>query len=389
MEPSDFQGDFPGRLVPIDGGYFAFDPAPLPRELPLGSVTYTLLGEAENALGRLGGLLGATPLSPHLVSAPLRRREAIESSRIEGTFTTPEELVLLDAAIDDDAGRAATPDAREVHNYLVALDYGLGRLAELPVSQRMMRELHERLMEGVRGHKERPGQFRDIQNFIGRTQNVGEARFVPPPPDKLPQRLRELEEYIHLSNEERDITPRLVRLALVHYQFETIHPFRDGNGRVGRLLIPLLLKSEDPDGPPLYLSSYFERHRSKYYDLMLAVSQRGAFEDWVQFFLTGIRESARESIETTLALLELREKYYALLQDTRAPAALLKVIDHLFQVPVLTIARVESIEGTSTPTASAHVKRLVQLGIVREATGRQRNQRFFAMDLIRLIHKER
>jgi Fic family protein len=237
----------------------------------------------------------------------------------------------------------------------------------------------------VRGADQHPGEFRTIQNFIGRSQDPHEARFVPPPPSRVPDLVADLERYIHVPVEERRIA-RLARLALIHYQFETIHPFRDGNGRVGRILIPLLLQQDDPTDPPLYLSAYFERHRQDYYDLMLAVSQRGAYSDWIEFFLRAVVESAQSSVELANRLIALRASYHRVAQEKRWPGACRDLIDALFEHPVLTIKRVEERVLVTTPTASSHLKKLEDSGMITEFTGRLRNRRYLALELLRLTH---
>jgi Fic family protein len=386
MQQRDFLDGFPGRLVSIGEGLVAFEPDALPNQLDLPASVWMLAGEAEKALGRLGGLLvgGGNPVSPQLVSRPLLRREAIESSRIEGTFTTPEQLVLFETE-EGDSAQEANDETREVQNYLVALEWASQEMKRLPIGSRLIRGIHERLLQDVRGADQYPGEFRTIQNFIGRSQDPREARFVPPPPGRVPELIADLERYIHLPSEERSIA-RLARLALVHYQFETIHPFRDGNGRVGRILIPLLLQQEDPSDPPLYLSAYFESHRQDYYDLMLAVSQRGAYTEWIEFFLKGVVSSAHNSVELAGRLIALRAAYHQTAQDKRWPAACLALIDALFEHPVLTIRQVEQRVGVTTPTASAHLKKLEDAGMISEFTGRQRNRRYLALELLRLTH---
>lgn len=388
MQASDFADVFPGSLTRVDGGLQAFVPDPLPESLELPSRVLIQASDAERAVGRLGGLLvgGGNPLHPNLVARPLIRREAIESSRIEGTFTTPEQLILFEEEGEaEDGDRAAEADTREVQNYLVALDWALAELPTLPICARMMLGIHERLMRGVRGGDQQPGQFRNIQNYIGRSADPREARFVPPPPERVPGLIADLEHYIHSPREQQGLV-RLIRLALIHYQFETIHPFRDGNGRVGRILIPLLLKSEDGNDPPLYLSAFFEKRRREYYDLMLAVSQRGAFVDWIEFFLTAITESAESAVALAQRLFKLRTTYHQLAQDKKWPAACIVLIDSLFAHPMLTIKRVEALTSVTTPTASAHLRKLEEAGMVEEYTGRQRNRKYLASALLRAIH---
>ncbi|MEN9581133.1 MAG: hypothetical protein RJA70_4142 [Pseudomonadota bacterium] len=387
MQASEFKEPFPGELVAGAGGLLTFVPHPLLETLVLPPRVMILASEAERAIGRLGGLLvgGGNPINPHLVGRPLQRREAIESSRIEGTFTTPEQLVIFEDEDEPEGGAEANGDTSEVQNYMVALDWALTQLSSLPVSSRLIRGIHERLLRGVRGGDQHPGEFRDIQNFIGRTQDPRDARFVPPPPAQVPDLIAALERYIHVDPDQRSLV-RLVRIALIHYQFETIHPFRDGNGRVGRILIPLLLKSDEPADPPLYLSGFFEQRRRDYYDLMLAVSQRGEFTEWIAFFLTAINESVRSALDMADRLFKLRTAYHRVAQDKKWPAACLPLIDALFEYPLLTIKRVEHLVSVTTPTASAHLRKLQEAGIVREYTGRQRNRKYLAQEILHIVH---
>lgn len=241
-------------------------------------------------------------------------------------------------------------------------------------------------MKDVRGGDQRPGEFRKIQNFIGATQDPAQARFVPPPWEDVEGLIHDLEKYVHTPLAARRLV-RLARIGLIHYQFETTHPFHDGNGRVGRILIPLLLKSDDPTDPPLYLSAFLERNRQKYYDLLLGVSQRGAFEEWIAFFLQAVADSAQSSLDVANSLLGFRTKYHQLYRDQKWPTACLQMIEQLFINPVLTIRRVEVLTGVSTPTASAHIKRLEEAGILFEITGRARNRRYVARELILAVHQ--
>jgi Fic family protein len=351
--------------------------------------TIRALAAAERALGQLTGTLRAAgrQVNPHLISAPLLRREAISSSRIEGTIATPEQLLLLEVEAEErPSAISEATQTQEVLNYIHALNHGFARLSEIPVCQRLIREMHEILMRGVRGDAERPGEFRDVQNFIGRSRDIREARFVPPPVSELKQCLHELEEFIHESD---DTLPHLVRLALVHYQFETVHPFRDGNGRVGRLLIPLLLCTyERIDKPALYLSPHLERHRSEYTDLLLKVSQTGDYLSWVRFFLEAVEGSALESVTRAEALLALRESYHARLQSTRSSALLLRLVDNLFERPSTSIGVAGEIMQVTPAAAAANLRKLVDAKILVEVTGRRRDQRFVAPEIIRVSHGE-
>lgn len=394
MQPSAFQIDSPGRLVQTQESAVAFVPNPLPHLLPLESSTVRLLSRANHAVGELSGV--ARPLkNPYLLGSALLRREAILSSRIEGTITSSEQLALFEAGGATDKGRE---NDLEVLNYVRAMHEGVHLLRSLPVSLRLITEIHGVLLKGVRGEHDRPGQFRDSQNWIGhRGGSIKEARYVPPPVHEMREALDSFEKYVHLEphvgrdgistiDEDPSLSPLLVRLALLHYQFEAIHPFRDGNGRVGRLLIPLLLVSHGRlRAPLLYLSAYFERQRNTYYDLLLAVSQRGAWTEWLDFFLRGVSESAIEAVSQADTLIALRESWRREFERARSSALLHKLIDELFERPAITIRDAEKLLGVTAASASSNLKKLVQAGIVEERTGRKRGQVFMAMDIVNLI----
>ena len=273
------------------------------------------------------------------------------------------------------------------------MNHGLGRLNDRPLDLRLIRELHANLMRGVRRHHETPGEFRKVQNFIATTSEIADARFVPPPVLEMNRCLTDLEQFIHidaLASQGRvaraDVPPLLVRLALVHYQFETIHPFRDGNGRVGRLLIPLMLCGEQRLARPLlYMSAYFERHRHAYYDHMLAVSQRGAWRDWILFFLRGVLESATEAFEQGQALDDLRESYRERLSSARSSALLLKLVDELFRRPSMTRKQAATVLDVSDATASANIQRLVEQDILATAGKKGRTEVFLAPDILAFV----
>jgi Fic family protein len=389
VQASDFTAKAPGKLVPTERGAVAFAPQPAPQALDLDAGALPALITAERELGKLTGLLRGmgTDLNVHLLSRPFLRREAIASSRIEGTVTTPEQLVLLEVEGGDAAASGPASETREVLNYMEALEHGFVRLKDLPVCVRFIKELHAILMRGVRGDEERPGEIRTVQNFIGSTRDIREARFVPPPPSALDGCLSDLERSIH---PEADSTlPPLVRLALIHYQFETIHPFHDGNGRVGRLLIPLILCAyERLDEPSLYLSPYFERKRSEYADLMLRVSMTGDFLAWVRFFLEAIGESAQAASARAQALVSLRRDYRTRLSSARSSALLLKLVDALFSLPAMTIRDAAKLLDVTPAAASANLRKLVDARILEEVTGRRREQRYLARELIAVAHSD-
>lgn len=390
MRASDFGPNSPGRLVPTVDGAQAFVPDPLPTKFALEPSVVHLLARAERSLGRLDGVTSRL-LNPYLLGSPLLRREAILSSRIEGTVTTPEQLVLFEAGASPQEDQKFE-DAREVANYVKAMQYALRRIKALPISLRLITEIHKVLMRGVRGGDIQPGEFRTYQNFVGRPDaSIKDARFVPPPVPEMKAALHALETYLHLDQDSNDrasedIPPLLVRLALTHYQFEAIHPFRDGNGRVGRLLIPLLLISHGRlDEPLLYMSSYFERFRSAYYDHLLDVSTSGRWTPWVAFFLRGVEISALESTLQAETLIDMRERWHERFQSARSSALLLKLVDQLFKSPSITISQAAKLLKVTDVTASNNVRKLVDAGILTERTGRKWGQVFVAMDILKLI----
>jgi Fic family protein len=305
------------------------------------------------------------------------------SSRIEGTRASLNDVYVYEA--EQLSYLEPTTDVREVHNYVKALDYGLERLRSLPVSLRLIREVHAELMEGVRGEHLTPGEFRRSQNWIGPPGSTIElARFVPPPVEEMHSALDDLEKYIHASTD----LPPLVRAALIHYQFEAIHPFLDGNGRIGRLLVILLLIEWGLLAQPwLYLSAYFEAHRSVYYDHLLAVSQRGEWEDWLAFFLEGVQRQSDDAIDRIEKLQHLREEFQMLLQDERAVERLMQAVDVLFERPILSIRQLEAALDISYRSAQRYIEKLERLGVVREMTGRARNRLYQADAILRALEE--
>ncbi|WP_287418153.1 Fic/DOC family N-terminal domain-containing protein, partial [Oceanithermus sp.] len=278
MDSEDFTPAAPGRLVGIGPGLWAFAPDPLPPKLEWTSELVRALAEAERALGELAGL-GRTLPNPYLFTQPFLRREAVLSSRIEGTQASLADLYAFEAQPALFALPEQRNDVLEVRNYVRALEHGLARLRELPLCLRLLREMHAILLEGARGQNRAPGEFRRVQNWIGGSGSIEDAVYVPPPPGEILSALDALEKYLNGESP----YPALVDVALVHYQFEAIHPFLDGNGRIGRLLITLMLIERGLlHEPLLYLSAYFERQREHYYRLLLEVSQKGAWEAWVR-----------------------------------------------------------------------------------------------------------
>ncbi|RMG11324.1 MAG: Fic family protein [Deltaproteobacteria bacterium] len=374
-----------GRYVTQPSGYRAFVPAPLPPDPPvdLGGRLRSLLSQADHALGRLDGAVLTLP-SPDLFVFMYVRKEAVLSSQIEGTQSSLQNLLAAEASLHDPDAPA---DVGEVVNYVRAMNYGLARVKELPVSVRLIREIHAELMRGVRGGKLRPGELRTSQNWLGPGGcTLREATFVPPPPHEVPAALGDLERFLHAE----DDLPPLVRVALAHAQFETIHPFLDGNGRVGRLLVTFLLTERRLLAKPvLYLSHYFKRHRADYYDRLQAVRDEGDWEGWIGFFLEGVVEVCGEAAETAAAILRVREECRARIADQmgRAAANGHRILERLFDHPIINVATVRDWLGVTPAGANNLVNRLAAAGILREITGYARNRRFRFDPYLRLFEE--
>lgn len=363
-----------GRYVAQSAGYRAFIPAPLPPQ-PAPVLTgelQGLLSTADRALGRLDGSVLTLP-NPDLFVFMYVRKEAVLSSQIEGTQSSLQDLLAAEAQLLD---QNLPRDVDEVVNYVRAMNQGLARLHELPVSVRLVREIHAELMRGVRGGRLQPGELRTSQNCIGPAGcTLATATFVPPPPHGVPEALGDLESFLHTP----DTLPPLVKIALAHVQFDTIHPFLDGNGRVGRLLITFLLTERGVlHKPVLYLSHFFKQHRQAYYEHLQAVRDRGAWEDWLTFFLRGLIEVAGEAAETARRILQLREQHRSSIaaQLGRAAGNGHKVLESLFDRPIVAVGDVQKMTGTTYAAANSLVSRLVKLGVLHEMTGYARNRRF-------------
>jgi Fic family protein len=324
-----------------------------------------LMSEADRALGRLDGVASILP-NPDLFVAMYVRHEAVLSSQIEGTQSTLEDVLQYEI---DAKGPRIAKDAGEVVNYVAAMNYGLERLKTLPLSLRLLREIHGRLMEGVRGSERSPGDFRTSQNWIGPEGcNLLTATFVPPPPHEMVAALDNLEKFLHDS---RGLPP-LVQCGLAHAQFETIHPFLDGNGRVGRLLITLLLcEQRILSRPLLYLSVYLKAHRAEYYDRLTAVRTGGDWEGWLRFFLKGVAEVSVAATNTARSILHLREEARKKLANN---ALGVRLLDHLFEKPFISARAAEQFLECSFATAASTIEQLEAAGLLRETTGQKRNR---------------
>ncbi len=312
------------------------------------------------------------------------RKEAVLSSQIEGTQSSLQDVLAAEAQV---LSSTRPRDVAEVVNYVNAMNYGLKRLRDLPVSVRLIREIHRRLLRNVRGSHLTPGELRTSQNWIGPAGcTIGEATFVPPPPRAVPDALGGLERFLHAD----DDVPTLIKVGLAHAQFETIHPFLDGNGRVGRLLITFLLTERRIlQQPVLYISHYFAAHRQSYYDHLQAVRDRGDWESWLLFFLRGVAEVSAEAAATARRILLLREDHRKAVTNNlgRAAGNGHRVLEHLYEKPLTSVSDIRQLIGTTYPAANQLVARLVNCGVLREITGRARNRVFAYQSYIDLFER--
>lgn len=361
-----------GRYVRQPQGFRAFIPVPLPPDPPLALDLdlVALLSRADQALGRLDGVAQMLP-NPNLFVAMYVRREAVYSSQIEGTQSTLDDVLQFQL---DASGKDLPQDVEEVVNYVHAMNYGLERLETLPLSLRLIREIHGHLLQGVRGHERSPGEFRTSQNWIGATNSrLDQAAFIPPPISELGTALGDLERFLHADHG----LPILIACGLAHAQFETIHPFLDGNGRVGRLLITLLLCHQGVlTRPLLYLSLYLRRHRAEYYDRLTSIRHSGDWEGWLRFFLRGVVDTAEEATTTARRIISLREEHRLVVQRQRVGINPLTLLDVLFEQPIVHVTYVANRLGITFAAANHLVKQFQQLHLLEEITGSRRHRRF-------------
>jgi len=377
-----------GRYVRQPSGYRAFMPAPLPPHpaIPLTGPIQRLLSDADLALGRLDGSIQILP-NPDWFVYMYVRKEAVLSSQIEGTQSSLRDLLAAEARI---YAPERPSDVAEVVNYVAAMNHGLERLKELPVSVRLIREIHERLLRGVRGANLTPGDLRTSQNWIGPAGcTLNTATFVPPPPHEVATALGQLERFMH--DDDIDL-PLLIRIGLAHAQFQTIHPFLDGNGRTGRLLITFLLCENGVlRKPVLYLSHFFKKHRQRYYDLLQGTRDAGDWEAWISFFLEGVREVSNEAAETARRVLALREQHRTEIANQlgRAAGNGHRVLEYLYQKPIVSVNDIRDLIGTTYPAANNLVDRMNQIGVLFEITGQMRNRQFLYRPYVDLFQDER
>ena len=399
MKNSEFQSLFPGKLVKTqfveypDGPLGesktvttpAFVPNPLPPDIDWDAIRLAHFERHSDtllALGKVNGLHKRVGNAAGLLRT-LWMREAKLSSEIENIHTTAEGLVLAGAGRSTDVRESS----RESWNYVSALEHGIK--SDLPWSVRIIRDMHKLLLSSVRGRKHRPGKFRDGGVYIGGTSGgVKNARFVPPPADQVPDLMHDLEKFV---NAEHETVPPLFAVALTHYQFETIHPFSDGNGRIGRVLISRSLVKEGLlDHPVVYMSAYIIEHRKEYVDLLLRISQEGgdAWSEWIGFILDAIRTQALDTIWRSEELITLKSRFHELLKQDDAPTRLFPVVDELFSTPALNVADLMIKTDTAKTTAGKDIARLERLGILREYTGRERERDWLAQEIVNVISKE-
>ena len=369
----------PGKRIPQSGGFFAFLPTPLPPALVWTPRLVRLLSDADRLIGTLAGEGRRLP-NPHVLMRPFARQEAVLSSRIEGTQATLGELLAAEAGA---VVQRSPDDLREVGNYVTALEHGIARLKDLPLCVRLVRELHGKLMTDVRGQHAAPGEFRKTQNWIGKAGCTPvTASFVPPPPDQVQPSLAAWEAFLHESQ-----LPPLITVALAHYQFEAIHPFLDGNGRVGRLLITLFLMERGIlPAPLLYLSAFFEASRREYYDSLRGVSERGAWADWIEYFLLGVARMSEDAVGRAGRINTTLDGWHKAVagESTKTP---LRVVELLAANPFVTAKGVAEKLGIAFTTAQRAIARLEALGIVQQTGAAKRDRVFCAKTLLVILEE--
>jgi Fic family protein len=370
-----------GRFIRQQSDYTAFIPNPLPPKPPIqidNEMIY-LLSAADRRLGRLDGITQILP-NPDLFVAMYVKKEAVLSSQIEGTQASLIDILEGDEDSHENKGKSV----EEVVNYVNSMNYGIERLQELPLCLRLIREIHSVLLENVRGGERNPGEFRRTQNWIGPAGcTLSTATFVPPPVLEMQEAINNIEMFI---NSDDDIPP-LIKIGLIHAQFETIHPFLDGNGRMGRLLITFwLCQQKILTKPLLYLSYYFKKNRVEYYDRLMDVRLKGDWEGWMKFFLKGIAEVSDEAINTAKQILTMKDQHAVLVNHKfKNPSNGLKLLEKLFENPMVTINKVAGILEVSYPTASSLVNDFCDIGILRSSSQMQRNKRFSYSEYINIL----
>lgn len=383
MNPGGFESTNTGACIRTLKGYHAFIPADMNRISQLteyNQTIATLLSQADRLLGELSGT-GRVLQNPYLLISPYVRREAVSSSRIEGTQSSLSDLYFYEAF---EVKKPKIPDVKEVSNYVRALEEGIRLLDKLPISTRLVCEMHKTLMKGVRGEHATPGELRRSQNWIGPPGcTLNEATYVPPPVDEMKRALGDWEKFCNSDIE----IPILIRAAIMHYQFEAIHPFIDGNGRIGRLLITLfLLQKGCLTQPIFYLSEFFDRYRDEYYRRLLAVSQKGDVQNWIEFFLRGVIRKSEDALRDAEKILQYYDQCQAIVKSSRkVPESVYALIDEIFTIPVLSISAISNKLGIPYNSVKNGVLRLVKLGILKPVDEKQRNKIYAAHELLAIL----
>ncbi len=381
MEKSEFEGAF-GELAEKKseehGEYLAFVPKSLPPKLEYDPEIVLALSKADSTLSKLSGA-GLLLPNPNLLIVPYLKKEALSSSRIEGTRISLSDYFLSEAKGIEKEDIEAT----EVGNYLKSMNYALKKIEKEPITKDLIKDMHKILMKGVRGDELLPGNFRPVQNWIGpKNTKIKDATFVPPPQDEVEELIDDLIDYLNRYPD----TPLLIKCALMHYQFETIHPFCDGNGRIGRSLITLYLcKKNKISKPLLYTSDYFEKHRREYYDILLNTNKTGKFGDWIKFFLEAIKVQSEDALERTIKIQRLRERYQEKTKNHKQAINLLSVVDLLFMNPFIRINQISDQLNITYPTAKKAVHNLIKLNILKPVGQRERNKLFVAHEILEII----
>ncbi|WP_186647119.1 Fic family protein [Fluviispira vulneris] len=386
-EENDFKnraGKYVSQITTINGAkYKAFIPKPLPPSPPLNYdlEMISLLSKADLALGRLNGLASIIA-DPDIFVYLYVRKEALLSSQIEGTQCSLEDILSVNETMEEN-----NADVEEVSNYVYAMNQGLSRLKDLPISTRLIKEIHNILLKGVRGSKKTPGEFRTNQNWIGNINaKLNNADFIPPPPDEVNKHMSELEKFIHSQND----LPYLVKAALIHAQFETIHPFLDGNGRLGRLLITFVLCSWDVmEKPLLYLSYFFKAHRTEYYSKLMDIRNKGDWEGWIKFFLRGVAETAEMANFTAIEIHKIHNRDLAKISANKPTPMMNQIFHQLCCYPIVSVPILERhINGSSQATIQRALVRLKEIGIITEITGLQRNRKYAYLEYLNILKKD-
>jgi len=373
-----------GRFVKQEGGYRAFIPESLPPTLPIeySKQIQSILSEADRALGRLDGIITVLP-NPNPFLAMFVKKEALLSSQIEGTQASLEGVLEFEAGMLPEEN---INEIKEVVNYVKALNYGVERLQDFPFSLRLIKEIHKILISGTRGKLKTPGEFRKSQNWIGPPgASLNEATYVPPPPDKILSFMSNLEKYFY----SKDKNPPLIKSAVIHSQFETIHPFLDGNGRIGRLLIVFfLLWKKALKKPILYISFYFKKNRKEYYNKLMEVRNTGVWNSWLEFFLRGVIETAEEATETAREIIALKDGIIKkLYENSISSIYAVRIIDLLFEKPLISTNEISKKIKISKQTANTMINKFEKIGILKEITGKKRYKKFQFVDYVNIIKK--